>query len=568
MVIGALDSWGPSTVFSTVRDSDKPSSTWSPCGHFIATVSHTTVKIQDALALSTLSTLKLTTNVGNGCHRKLAYSPDGHSLACCFDTAIVIWDTQTGGEVRAIKHGLTGDYANLVWSLDGKMLGTTLFTTSEYLTAHVYEVASGTVQSSGPVQSTTIKSLWAHNKSFRLMTTSRHNNQSTINIYEVGSTLTMAEQYHLPRGTPGVFSHATYRISVANEGISGMDLPWRLIVLDIRNLAVLLQEKDFHNGISFSPDGNLLAASNYPENKLIIWKYTSGQYTWWREFQQPSASMQFSPTLSSILGHAGALLHVFHLDSPAALTVESGITTRSIPLDACCPHGVYIAATHRGESVITITNLCSQNPSPSQSIDTGVAISFIILTGNVLLVEGMASGRFCQFTMSSDIIVAWLLTEEGAVGGILDKRRADRSDSLWDMPLSGDYRLRRPELFVEGEIAALRWGGDSLRVYQTKTGEILKSDDTPQGTVYRFRSPHRDYCKICCHDPHKHHEPPERNWPVSRATLQEGWVKDLEGKHRLWLPPSWRTNVDDVDWLGRVTTLRLKRWGEVLVVKF
>jgi len=57
-------------------------------------------------------------------------------------------------------------------------------------------------------------------------------------------------------------------------------------------------------------------------------------------------------------------------------------------------------------------------------------------------------------------------------------------------------------------------------------------------------------------------------WPISKTALKEGWVKDLEGKHRLWLDSHWRIVGGDVDWLHNTTTLRLKTTTELLIVKF
>ena len=48
-------------------------------------------------------------------------------------------------------------------------------------------------------------------------------------------------------------------------------------------------------------------------------------------------------------------------------------------------------------------------------------MSETVLTGNVLLVKG------------PDAVVAWLLTEDGVVGGIFGDRRADRNGSSWEI---------------------------------------------------------------------------------------------------------------------------------------
>ena len=555
VVIGAQDSWDPGTVHIDPGEMGGLISTWSPCGRFVATLSHMVVEIRDALSLSTLSIFQLTEACSGYDCNALAYSPDGRSLACFFSTALVIWDIQTGGEIRRIGHDPIG--GELAWSSDGTMIGTASFCgPMSHFLVHVYEVTSGTVRFSGRIGSRIRGPLWAHDKSFRLMTADPI--QSTVKIHQLGSALITVEQFPL-HTTPkffshAIFSHETYRVFLYGEA--------EFRVLDVRNLVVLLQETGYAHHASFSSDGNVLAASC--GGQLLIWVYSSGRYTRWREFQHNPTWLQFSPASPSILDHTGALLHVLHLYySPATLTIESSTTTRRRPLDAYSPQGVYIATTQRGESTIRITNLRSQNPSPSQFIDTGLGISGIVLTGNVLLVEGSTTGTFDPL-LGSNRVAAWLLTEEGAVDGILDERRADRSDSVWDAPLGG-RTLQRPEFLVQGKIAAIRRRG-STHFYCTKTGEIVKSDESPGSLWYSFSDPDLYY-----HSPsfRECREPPECDWPVLRTTLGGWWVQDLEGQHRLWLPPRWRSvEPYDMDWLGQVTTLRVKNSTGHLVVKF
>ena len=567
VVIGIPDSWDPTAV--STKHSYYLSSTWSPCSQFIAAVAGEVVEIRDALTLEPLSTLQ--TEVAAKFRQGLAYSPDGCSLAGCSYTAIVIWDTQTGGVVKEIECGITGNGLELVWSLDGKAIGTISPRVSGTITVHTYEVISGTLQSSNTVPSTRGTHLWAHEKTFRVMTTADDRKGSVINIYEVGSTLVKVEQFPFrSRLAFGVFSPATYRISAFVVGDSNHD--HKLLISDVRTSGALLQEAGRYWNLSFSPDGSLFSA--FAGDRLPIWRYTSGRYTRWREFRQAPMSLQFSPTLSSILGHAGALLHVLHLDySTAALAMKPVVTSHSRPLDAFSPYRTYIAAVHRQESTVMITNLHSQDPFPSQSIDTDLEISAMVLTGNVLLVKG------------SDTVVAWLLTEEGIVEGISDDRRADRNDSLWDISSRAHASfwarlLQREggddnddnvlEFSVEGEIAAIRHNGHAIRVYHTRTGEILELDQAPLGTGYRFHNsnPRRDECDLYHRDLCKHQVPLEHDWQISQAALREGWVKDPEGKHRLWLHARWRSSQNDLDWLHNTTTLRLKNSSELVVVKF
>jgi WD40 repeat protein len=582
VVVGIPDSWDPSTAAST-KHSYYLSSAWSPCGQFIAAVAKGVVEIRDAHTLELLSTpqpTKVTTTFRSG----LAYSPDGCSLAGCSDTGIVIWDTQTGGVIKVIECEVTGDGLEPVWSLDGETISTISPRVLETITVHTYDIASGTTRSPGILQSNDKPYLWAHGDSFRIATTTTLDHKGCrINIFEVGPALTKIESFSLqPHSSIRTFSPTAYRISISVAGGHNRDPD--LLILDVRNSEVLLRETGGYWRASFSPDGTFFAA--FAGDCLSIWKYASGRYTRWREFQQTPAPLQFSPTSSSILGRANTL-HVLHLDySPAAPTTKSAVVTRSIPRDAYSPHVSYIATTHRGERVITITNLRSQNPSPSQFIDTGLEISEIVLTGNVLLVKSL------------DTVAAWLLTEEGVVDGLCGNKRADRNDRIWDMS-SRDATLQgassrdknssfwarllgrerdepgddgRLEFSVGDGIAAVgHLNGFDMRIYDAATGEILKPDEAPlhpKRTWYRFQNPHRDECDLYHRDLRKHHEPVECDWPVSQTTLQGGWVKDPEGKHRFWLHPRWRSTGNDVDWLNKPTALRLKSPSELVVIKF
>ena len=77
----------------------------------------------------------------------------------------------------------------------------------------------------------------------------------------------------------------------------------------------------------------------------------------------------------------------------------------------------HIARAYNSESTITIIDLGSQGPS--QFIDAGMKIEGLAFVGDVLLVVGSGQGA------------AWLLTEEGMVDGIFERKVAGCSDSIW-----------------------------------------------------------------------------------------------------------------------------------------
>ena len=565
VVSGTPDFWYPSIAIS-IKQTYFLSSAWSPCAQSVAVGTEGAVEIRDSLTLELISTLQAIKKFRGG----LVYSPDGKSLACCSEAAIVIWDAQTGGVVKEIECEVPGYGVKLLWSLDGETIGTVSPRVQATLTVHTYNVVSGEKLSPGSLQSRGEPCFWAHANSFRLMTITGHYHDRTINIFEVGPALTRIEsfpfrqQYYDPRA----FSPAAYRVSVSVLKHDGSEL----LVLDVRNSAVLLREtgKDYYDCHAFSPDGGYFAA--FAGDILPIWKYTSGSYTRWREFRQAPMALQFSPILSSVLGQTGALLHVLHLDdSPGTHTHESTITTRCQSHESFSPDGLCVTAAHCKPGIVMITNLRSQNPPPSQFIDTGLKIVALVLTGNVLLV------------MDRDTIVAWLLTEEGEVHGVSVNGRASRSDSLWDISLRDksptplvpwgqrevdEYRgLPNPVFSVEDETAVINrdYWDTSYHTYRIGTGEVIKPVEMEhvKRTWYHFR----DNCDLYHCDLWKRDGASKCEWQVLQTALQEGWVKDPGGKHRLWLHARWRSNGVDVEWFGKVTTLRLRSWSEHVVIK-
>ena len=537
-------------------------------------VAEVAVEIWDALTLKLLSTMqspKTVSRFGNG----VAYSPDGHSLAGCSNTAIIIWDTQTGGIVKEIKCKIPYN-SELLWSLSGNTIGVVSPGHSKTATMKSYNVAvynliSGAVVLSEIFQSGSRPYFWAHDKCFQIATTAEHQKGCIINLLEVGTTLTELEQFSLqPCSNFGPFSPITYRISVLT--LESQNGEHKLLVLDLHTSNILLQAKGPYQKLSFSPDGNLFAA--FAKDNLSIWRYTSSHYTYWRELQQSPIPLQFSPTLSSIFGYGGALLYMLHLDyspaSPTIATTESSIISHSQLLDAFSLHGTYIATVYCQQSTIAITNLSSQSPLPSQFIDTDLKISEMVLTGNVLLVN------------SPDIIAGWLLTEDGLVSGI-GGRRANQNDNVWKItPRSVNSsilsRLQRRqvseylEFSVNDEIVAIKYNGHIIHCYHTRTGEVCEPVNeliSPRQTWYRLHNPlHQNDCNLYHHSYYVQDETPRHDWSFSQAILQEGWIKDSEGRHRLWLHPDWRSAGNEVDWLDKVTTLRLNNSSELVVIKF
>jgi hypothetical protein len=137
---------------------------------------------------------------------------------------------------------------------------------------------------------------------------------------------------------------------------------------------------------------------------------------------------------------------------------------------------------------------------------------------------------------------------------------------LWFVGRESDGELG---FSVNDETAHIYMHGFIVHAYHTGTGEIFEPKQVPLPIYHHFqRQPGRDDCDVYQRDMCKHQRPLKWEWSTSEATLQEGWVKDPEGKHRLWLHAHWRTADTHVDWLYNATTLRLRNTSELIIAKF
>ena len=544
VVVGTPDSWDQAIAVSR-KDHHYGHCTWSPCGRFVATQTRGSVEIRNQLTLELITILQCTETVPY-LKGPLAYSPDGRSIACASYDAIIIWDIQTGGVAKEIRCGANN---SLVWSSDGGTLCTIHSESKATSTVHTHAISSGTTSSLGTFESGSNPHLWTDGESFWIMTTSMEGEYRTdsIDILKVGSTLAKVQSFSpgLLDGEIGSFSPATRRISISSDH--------RLRILDIRGPGpgnCLLDKTGDFFFHCFSSDGSLFAASE--SDTVHIWKYDSGYYVlrWELRCQGPPISpLRFSPTLSSILGNSRDILQVWRLHEPP--TTSETHRRYCVELSRS---GTRVATAYWRESAITITDLLAQ--TPPQFIDTDMTIDGMVLTGNVLLVAG------------SENLVAWLLTEEGLVDGVIGDGRVGRSDSIWTISQSSQPLVFR----VEGQVGFIKSNGVVTHIYHTETGDVLHSSQAP--SYYSFFGWYslngtfcgEDYLRRC--DFSQCSIPLKDRWKTSRSTLRKGWVKDSKGKRRLWVPVEWRAEWDLGDWCHNITTQFSYLGGRSVLIKF
>ena len=556
VVRGVPSSWNlPSTI-----NTNHKSSTWSPCGKFLAVVTSNNVEIWDILTLEKCSTLKPANlscklqDISGHFPNRIAYSPDGRSLACysSFSTAIIIWEIQTGGVVKEIGCEAIGTaLESLVWSFNGNAIGV-VFAGSHGWVVCVCDVALGTIVALGTLQSWNKPFLWPHDKLFRILTTLNHTHIS-FGIYEVGPTLFKTGLFSITLPTHGnlqtvAFSPTTHQISIVTN-------KHMLFVFSSLNSKVLLQRVGSFHGSNFSSDGSFLMA--YGEDVVHIWECVSNCYTLQREipFQSNSRNLpqgfQCSPTFSSILISRKGSLEVIHLGNP-----EARPPAKPLPqYRRISANGTYIVTADQSGSTITITNFYSQTSSWFININFGIC--GLALTGNVLLAEG------------ADTLVAWQLTEEGAVKGVLSDQVADMQQNIWCC------HWLKPgvvEFLVIGDMVAIRIPENRLICYNTDTGECYKSAPTqvPIPFPAYWHTLTSNHTLLHNHHFYECNDPLRANQPTSIPSHKEGWVRYPEGEHphRFWLLPHWMADCEDgAYWLVDIEMLWLNG-NELAVINF
>jgi hypothetical protein len=358
VVFGTPESWAQ-TIGISSKDRYNGLCIWSPCGRFVAAQTGKAVEIRNQLTLELITILQSTEMVPH-LTGPLAYSPDGLSIACASNTAIIIWDIQTGGVAKEIK--CSANNISLVWSSDGQVLCTVSPEDQMSFIIHMYNISSGTASSPGTLRSRENPHLWMHNEAFWVMTIAQEICYDPVHTFKVGSTLTKIQSFPPPLSNIKIssFSPATHNISIlANNGLH---------IVDIQKSKHLLDETGYLLSHScFSSNGNLFAAS---QGKTVdIWEYGSNHYTMWGGFQCPDVpkSLQFSPTSLSILGHSGDILQVWHLHKdPTALQKKC---QQYVGLSCS---GAYIVTAYNLGNTVTISNLLTQAPSQFINTDLGI----------------------------------------------------------------------------------------------------------------------------------------------------------------------------------------------------
>jgi len=188
---------------------------------------------------------------------------------------------------------------------------------------------------------------------------------------------------------------------------------------------------------------------------------------------------------------------------------------------------------NEGNTIITITNLTSQ--TISQHIDTNMEIDSLAITGNILLV------------FDRETITAWHLMLENARDSDPASRKPSRNGSIWTVSRGMHFSIQD-----QTAVIVMR-GGSGVHAYYTGTGEVIEATHPPIHCDHFYYSFELYACK---HYPHFssmcHPDASKGGWWISHKE----WVRDPEGKHRLWIPIEERRYAGTSGWLHDITTMQ------------
>ena len=285
VVIGTQDSWDR-TISVSSRGYKYQFCAWSPCGRFIAAQMESIVEIRNQLTLELATVLK-PTGTTHWLTGPLAYSPSGHSLACASNVSTIIWDIQTGGVAKELN--FCHNNVSLVWSLDGRMI-CIISGEKNVFSVQTHNIATGVTLSPGNLQSDDNPFIWAHEKSFQVITIVQINLGGIIEVFNVECTLMKINRICLPWGSPMAhpkitFSSTTCCLSVYADHVLRLFENW--------SSNCLLQVNGHFFSQFFSSDGSLFGA--FEGGYVHVWKGDSGLYLRWKRFSCPDGTNLSGP---------------------------------------------------------------------------------------------------------------------------------------------------------------------------------------------------------------------------------------------------------------------------------
>ena len=614
VVQGIPGSW-ERVIATADLSNDSYNVVWSPCNRFIAATESRCFEVFDAVTLSRLAILRCSSYPRS--NNPLGFSADSRCLTLLLGEELVSWDLQTGGPLGTIPSRVDHTYAtpfSLKHSSDGKVVAVAYKFQGSHRRhdksstfINTYNLLSG--RCVGPIhtpEGEIIYPIWTHDEYLRFATIDPR--PPSIRIWQspFGSEQSPVEVVSFPAPDEiadvkrFLFLPALYRIAfVLGDTIQVWDLklkaPPKLLLKSGPGLTLVgnPREHRFHDFPwgSFSSDGRLFAYAK-SGGEVYVWKESPAGYLLHQrlpsKFSSPFLQTPPGPLLSPngesiiILNWKIHRWHTRDQDLPLPSVSTKDSVTSHFAL-AFSPSENFAAFARQRGNMVTIIDL--QSGELKWTTDMGVGIDCLGIAGDTVIVVG------------GDSIVAWNLpgggrTFNASINDIVRTTIFDRSSPSHDLGLPYHMSVS-PDL---SRIVVARYpvetNGCSLEVDDVSTGLCLARITTEYLMSPWFTQDGREVWAGC--------DDPSEGWDqyeitedsesgAIELTLQsahrrrsgffressrgyivtgDGWVLSPSLERLLWLPHSWRSDVDNRVWGGRFLGFVHGELSEVVVLEF
>ena len=580
VVRGRPVSWEPAAATIYI-DNGPGTFAWSPCNRFIAVTNNKSVKVLDAVTLSSLHTFE---HFGDHCGPP-CFSPDSRCLTQFVDDRIINWDLQTGAPCNVIselgqKLKSFGIFSSAC-SNDGKVVAV--------LRSHCcscffsYDLHSQTYAGVMSVPEGKITyPIWTHNEHFRFATVHR----DSIRIWQSQFTLehpsVEVESFPIPEEigytVDFLFLPALSRLaSIYGDSIQIWDVKASKLLLKSKFKPSISMNIQDPLECSFSSDGRFFASINIT-SEVHIWKESPTGYVLHQQLQffaNPSQP-QLSPNGKSIIVSLPSRFYQWHTgDQDLSLPSMSTRDTNWCPFTlGFSPDEKFAVFAQREGNMVTVVDLQSGEQRWITNMD--VQVDCLEMTEDTVVVGGVRKitfwnlpGRDC--TSHTSVNNSSQLILHG--GGLQSTSCMSISPDLSHIVVA--RKASTPVFYNSLEVHDLpagmcTWTGttnvmtllftqDGHKVWAGSDGSFREQskiiEDSKSGIIELNTQTTEVPLK-------------ELLWESSHGyeVTDCGWVLSPTQKHLLWLPHHWRSHREERKWGGRF--LGLLHLPEVIILEF
>ena len=586
VVHGIPITWEPA-VSAVHRNGLTGAVAWSPCNRFIAVTIRGAVEIRDAVTLNLLSTFE---SPSHTTRHLLFFSPDGRILTQLNSQGLLTLDLQTGGSVHTILPdalGLGHPSPNHPYSMNGKIVTVlsldnydTIIATHDLSTSqtHHHRISEGRI----------IPPTWTHGEFLRFATIKT----GSIAIWEVEPTFArapeMVDSFPLPDEIANLKAFEYFESSLFLPTLRlavSIQSERMLLIWDARGSKFLLQHPSPPAQLmTFSSDGRFFAC--VCSGTFGVWKEESpAGYILHQQLSFPPHVLYggplFSPNGESLVISVKSTIYLLHTGDP----ILSGGSTPNPNgfISAFSPNETSVAFARRTENTITIIDL--QSGGPQLTIDAGVRIRGLRVTGSIIAVVDLEK------------IVSWNLAGESGGANIID---SVRTTPFGSSPLSSGGTLQNTLLSPDlSNVITLGWtctDEQALEYHDALSGRYFASTtigytntsledlwfttdgreiwvgldedgftdgwgiivDSESGAT-KLQPLGKTQCPLGA-----------LSWLSHRGyeVKDDGWILSPTQKRLLWLPHRWRPGERSRTWSGRFLALGHHELPEVVILEF